>query len=74
MLNQALAWWYGFVLEDSDDGSLASLLDMSLDELLNMLEICGLISRSSNGVVKVYAEVATNWTKTYSFLELQYYF
>ena len=56
----APARWYGIVLGDSDDNSLVSLLVMSTKELLDVLEVCGLVSWNSDHVVKVYARPSAN--------------
>jgi len=54
--NKAPAWWYGIVLGDSDDNSLASFLGMSKKELLDVLEVCGLVSWNSDRAVRVHAK------------------
>ena len=48
--NENSHWYYGILLEDSSTSSLASLLGLSLDELVNILEICGLLNKNKAGV------------------------
>ena len=43
--NEIPYWHYGIMLVDLSASSLASLLGLSLDEQVNILEVCGLINK-----------------------------
>ena len=48
--NEILYWHYGIMLAESSTSSLASVLGLSLDELVNILEVCGLVNKNKAGV------------------------
>ena len=73
-LNNKPAWWYGIVLEDSDEDSLAVLLGMNTKMLLKVLQVCGLITvvESNDGTQKmsVHTALSAKPKTRYSFEEL----
>ena len=47
--NNMSLWHYGILLpEEEEDCSLAYLLNLTIDELKNILELCGLITINNN--------------------------
>jgi len=46
-------WHYGILLPESNSSSLASLLQLSKKQLVNILHLCGLLSINKNGICKL---------------------
>ena len=67
--NENSHWYYGILLEDSSTSSLASLLGLSRNELVNILEICGLLNKNKAGVYSLQTS-QTIKSGTYSWVEL----
>ena len=67
--NEIPHWYYGILLEDSGTSSLASLLGLSLDELVNILEICGLLNKNKTGVNSLRTSQSIK-SGTYSWIAL----
>ena len=51
--NENSHWYYGILLEDSSTSSLASLLGLSLDKLVNILEVYEPLNTNKVGVYSV---------------------
>ena len=46
-------WHYGILLPESNSSSLASLLQLSKTQLVNILHLCGLLSINKDGIYKL---------------------
>ena len=62
-------WYYGILLDASSTSSLSYLLGLSLDELVNILKVCGLLNTNKAGVYSVRTS-QTIKSSTYSWGEL----
>ena len=49
--NEIPYWHYGILLADSSTSSLASVLGLHLDELVNILQVCGLVKINKAGQI-----------------------
>ena len=67
--NKHKLWHYAILLPESDTSSLASLLGLRLDELVNILKMCGLIKENKSGVCTLN-KTPTIKPGTYSWEEL----
>ena len=49
--NEIPYWHYGIMLNNSSTSSLASVLGLSNDKLVNILKICGLVKENEAGTI-----------------------
>ena len=67
--NEIPYWHYGIMLNNSSTSSLASLLGLSNDNLVNILKACGLVNENKAGTI-IFQTSQTVKSGNYSWWEL----